>query len=42
MLAELYQQVGLRKRAEHEAARALNADPGNKTARDLLSNLTRK
>jgi curved DNA-binding protein CbpA len=42
MLAELYQQIGLRKRAEHEAARALNADPTNKSARDLLSNLTRR
>lgn len=42
MLAELYQQVGLRKRAEHEAARALTSDPLNKSARAILSNLTTK
>jgi Tfp pilus assembly protein PilF len=42
MLAELYQQVGLRKRAEQEAMRALAADSTNKPARELLSNLSRK
>lgn len=42
MLAELYQQIGLRKRAESEALRALSADPANKSARALLSKLTVK
>jgi curved DNA-binding protein CbpA len=42
MLAELYQQLGLNKRAEHEAVRALTADPTNKSARALLSTLTKK
>jgi Tfp pilus assembly protein PilF len=42
MLAELYQQVGLSKRAEHEAVRALTADPKNEVARALLSSLTNK
>ena len=42
MLAEFYQQIGLRKRAENEATRALSVDPANKSARALLSNLTGK
>lgn len=42
MLAELYQQVGLRRRAETEAARALSDDPNNQAARALLSNLKNK
>jgi len=42
MLAELYQRIGLRKRAEHEALRALSADPANKSARELLSSLASK
>lgn len=42
MLAELYQSIGLRRRAEGEAARALASDPGNQAARALLSNLKNK
>ena len=41
-LAELYQQLGLRRRALGEVARALAADPGNIAARELLSNLKSK
>ena len=41
-LAELYQQLGLRRRALGEVARALAADPGNIAARELLSNLKNK
>ena len=39
MLAELYQTVGLRSRAQNEAARALAADPSSEAARILLSKL---
>jgi hypothetical protein len=42
MLAELYQQLGMRKRAESEAERALAADSANRAARELLSKLKSK
>jgi hypothetical protein len=39
MLAELYQAVGLRRRALGEVERALTADPQNEAARALLARL---
>src|SRR5262249_32871955 len=42
MLAELYQQLGMSKRAESEAQRALDADSTNRAARELLSKLKSK
>ena len=42
MLAELYQQVGLRRRAETEVTRALAHEPNNQAARALLSKLRNK
>jgi curved DNA-binding protein CbpA len=36
MLAELYQDLGLKLRAKGEAERAIAADPNNRKARDLL------
>jgi tetratricopeptide (TPR) repeat protein len=42
MLAELYQQLGMPKRAESEVERALDADATNRAARDLLSKLKSK
>ena len=42
MLAELYQQLGLQRRAEGELERALAADPKNKAARALLMSLKSK
>jgi tetratricopeptide (TPR) repeat protein len=42
MLAELYQQLGMPKRAESEAERALAADSTNRAARELLSKLKSK
>lgn len=36
MLAELYRDLGLKLRAKGEAERALEADPNNRKARDLL------
>jgi Tfp pilus assembly protein PilF len=39
MLAELYQALGLRRRAHGEAERALAADPKNEAARALLNSL---
>jgi len=42
MLAELYQQLGMPKRAESEVERALDADATNRAARDLLLKLKSK
>jgi hypothetical protein len=42
MLAELYKQLGLQKRAEGELNRALVADPKNEAARSLLLSLKAK
>ena len=39
MLAELYKQLGLHKRAEGELQRALAANPKDEAARSLLLNL---
>jgi len=39
MLAELYRDLGLKLRAKGEAERALEADPENRKARDLLREL---
>ena len=41
MLAELYSEIGLLKRAQGELARALDADPHNAAARRLLDKLKR-
>jgi len=40
MLAELYRDLGLKLRAKGEAERAVEADPDNRKARDLLRSLT--
>ena len=42
MLAELYKELGLIRRAEGEAERALTLDPKNQAARTLLSRLKGK
>jgi hypothetical protein len=42
MLAELYKQLGLHRRAEGELERTLAADPQNETARMLLFSLKSK
>ncbi|HEY5073396.1 MAG TPA: tetratricopeptide repeat protein, partial [Pyrinomonadaceae bacterium] len=42
MLAELYKQLGLQRRAEGELERALAADPKNEAARSLLLSLKSK
>jgi cytochrome c-type biogenesis protein CcmH/NrfG len=39
ILAELYQEIGLKRRAEGELERALAIDPGNEQARRLLDAL---
>jgi curved DNA-binding protein CbpA len=39
LLAELYRDLGLKLRAKGEAERALEADPNNRKARDLLQEL---
>jgi tetratricopeptide (TPR) repeat protein len=39
VLAELYRDLGLKLRAKGEAERALEIDPNNRTARDLLETL---
>jgi len=41
MLAELYRDLGLKLRAKGEAERAVEADPNNRKARELLRSLTR-
>jgi tetratricopeptide (TPR) repeat protein len=40
MLAELYRDLGLKLRAKGEAERAVEADPNNRKARELLRSLT--
>jgi tetratricopeptide (TPR) repeat protein len=40
MLAELYRDLGLKLRAKGEAERAVEADPNNRKARQLLRSLT--
>jgi predicted Zn-dependent protease len=42
MLAELYKQLGLQRRAEGELKRALAGDPANKAAHSLLLSLRSK
>jgi len=42
MLAELYQNLGLRRRAQAELERALISDPKHKHARALLADLQRQ
>ena len=42
MLAELYQSLGLRRRAESEIVRALAIDPAHQGAHTLLTALKRK
>ncbi len=39
MLAEFYQAMGLRRRAQGEVERALATDPKNEAARALLTSL---
>jgi Tfp pilus assembly protein PilF len=41
MLAELYSEIGLLRRAQGELERALAIDPRNETARNLLDKLKR-